>query len=416
MNSTTQSASHDRLDLAELARLFAAAPHRLLFFAGASAVLLSMAWWAIVLAGQRFGTPAPAVTVVPPGWLHAVTLQYQMLAPFIFGFLLTVMPRWTGTPPHAARHYVPAAGTVLAGYVVTLAGAFGVPHAIAAGIALTLAGWLVALALLARTLWLDAGRTLHAVSCWMALALGAIGLALFVAYLALGDARYAFASIKFGTFAFLLPMYVGVSHRMIPFFSQAVLPDFAERRPMWMLGAFWALALAHLFLELAHAYAWLWPVDLALAALTLRLALLWRPWRARKVRLLWALHLAFAWLPVAFLLYAAQSIWFAATGDFVLGRAPVHALTVGYFGSMLVAMVTRVTQGHSGRPLEMGPIAWTCFIAINGVALLRIGAEFAADAPLWQTLAAVAWLLAFAPWVARNLIIYATPRIDGKPG
>ena len=45
---------------------------------------------------------------------------------------------------------------------------------------------------------------------------------------------------------------------------------------------------------------------------------------------------------------------YAISGEFVLGRAPAHALFIGFFGSLLVAMVTRVTQGHSGRPLVLG--------------------------------------------------------------
>ena len=68
-----------------------------------------------------------------------------------------------------------------------------------------------------------------------------------------------------------------------------------------------------------------------------------------------------------------------STGVFVLGRAPAHALFVGFFGSVLVAMVTRVTQGHSGRPLVMPNVAWFAFVAIQLVALMRIVAEVIAD-------------------------------------
>lgn len=402
--------------LAELAHTFAAAPHRLLFFGGASAVILSMLWWTLWLIAARWGWPELRVPPAPAGWVHAITMQYQVLALFIFGFLLTVMPRWTDTPAFPRAHYLPVAGLIFTGHLATLAGLIGPASLYYAGIAATLLGWLVGVVLLLHTLWLDAGRTYHAASCWIALALGGIGLVLFATYLIGGDARLAFASIKWGTFGFLLPMYVTVGHRMIPFFSQCVLADYRVVRPGWALVAFWLLAIAHLCGELAHAYAWLWPVDLALAALTAGLAWSWQPWRARGIRLLFALHLAFAWLPIAFLLYAAQSAWFAATGDFILGRAPVHALAVGYFGSMLVAMVTRVTQGHSGRPLEMGPVAWFCFVAMQGVALLRIAAELTRDAPAWQAVAGLAWLFAFAPWVVRSLWIYARPRVDGKPG
>jgi uncharacterized protein involved in response to NO len=94
----------------------------------------------------------------------------------------------------------------------------------------------------------------------------------------------------------------------------------------------------------------------------------------------------------------------------------VHALTIGFFGSMLVAMVTRVTHGHSGRPLQMGPIPWLTFALLQLVAVVRIGAELVPDGPRWLVVAAFGWLLAFLPWVLRSLWIYASPRLDGRPG
>ena len=44
---------------------------------------------------------------VPPGWLHAFIMQYQVLPSFMFGFLLTVFPRWMGLPELARWRYVP---------------------------------------------------------------------------------------------------------------------------------------------------------------------------------------------------------------------------------------------------------------------------------------------------------------------
>jgi uncharacterized protein involved in response to NO len=83
---------------------------------------------------------------------------------------------------------------------------------------------------------------------------------------------------------------------------------------------------------------------------------------------------------------------------------------------MLVAMVTRVTQGHSGRPLEMGRIPWLTFLLLQIVVLIRLFAELAQDASGWLAIAAFAWIAAFLPWVLRSLWIFLTPRIDGKPG
>ena len=101
---------------------------------------------------------------------------------------------------------------------------------------------------------------------------------------------------------------------------------------------------------------------------------------------------------------------------FMLGRAPMHAMYIGFFGSLLIAMVTRVTQGHSGRPLVMPRVAWFAFIAIQLVAVTRIAAELTDDAVLWQAVAAAGWLVAFLPWVGRIGNIYLRPRADGKEG
>ena len=105
--------------------------------------------------------------------------------------------------------------------------------------------------------------------------------------------------------------------------------------------------------------------DLPLVALSGWLLWSWWPRGNPMPPLLRVLFLGFAWLPVAFSLYCAQSLLYAATGEFVLGRAPAHALFIGFFGSLLVAMVTRVTQGHSGRPLVLGPVAGFAFLVVQ---------------------------------------------------
>jgi uncharacterized protein involved in response to NO len=223
------------------------------------------------------------------------------------------------------------------------------------------------------------------------------------------------AVIKFGGLAVLVPIYFTVCHRMIPFFTANVIPGYRMVRPMWALVATWILLLAHLALELVHAYAWTWAVDAPFALLTAGLLAAWWP-KAAIPPLLRVLYLGFAWLPIAFLLYAAQSTWFAITGEFVLGRAPAHALFIGFFGSLLVAMVTRVTQGHSGRPLVLGGVAAAAFVLLQITAVMRIAAEFAADSLAWQAVAAAGWVVAFLPWVVRSGWIYLTPRVDNQPG
>jgi len=396
-------------------RLLANAPHRLMFFIGASNVLLAMAWWAAWLVASRwhgFAMPQPHPYA---GWLHAIVMQYQVLPSFFFGFLLTTFPRWMGLPEFGRRRYLPVGIGLFGGQMATLLGAFGWAPGILVGSGLTIAGWTFGLAALGPLLFREKGTTWHARSCFAALCLGLAGLVAWLAFLRGASPLWAFASIKIGTFGLLMPVYVTVAHRMFPFFAGNVVPNYRPWRPLWLLGAFWALALAHLALELVHGYRWLWAPDLGLLALTT--SMLWRWWpRGSRNGLLVTLFIGLAWLPIAFALYSAQSVAYLQTGMFWLGRAPAHALFIGFFGSVLVAMVTRVTQGHSGRPLKMPAVAWVAFGGIQLVALVRVVAELAPDPLACMAIAAIGWLLAFTPWVLRIGRIYLSPRVDGKPG
>jgi uncharacterized protein involved in response to NO len=391
------------------------APHRLLFAVGASNVLLAMAWWTLWLVDARWHVAGLGQPPVYGGWLHAVVMQYQVLAPFMFGFTLTVFPRWMGQGELARRHYIPVGIGLFGGQLLTLAGAFGPERLLHAGAVLTIAGWVTGSWYLLRWLWRDAGNTWHALSCGGAILLGLAGFLCYAVFLHTGDARLMFAAIKIGTFGLLLPVYFTVAHRMFPFFAGNVVAGYRPWRPLWVLGAFWPLVLAHLALELVHGYAWSWVPDVALLGLTG--TWLWRNWpRGPAPLLLRVLFLGFAWLPIALGLYIVQGAVYATGGGFLLGRAPAHALFIGFFGSLLVAMVTRVTQGHSGRPLVFGGAATFAFVVLQLVAVTRVVAELVPDPMAWQAVAAAGWLLAFAPWVVRSLRIYATPRIDGRPG
>lgn len=416
---------------ASLTRLLMAAPHRPLFLAGVIAVILAMLWWTLQLASLHFGWAAWPQPSIPAGWGHAMLIQYGMFPPFMFGFLLTTFPRWTNGPIVPPSRYIPVAGGVLGGYVLAHLGLLGMPALLKLSVIVMLSGYVAGLAALAGVLRKAANRNGHAWSSLAAFGMGTLGLAAFLAYLLGAPAQWGLASIKLGTFGFLLPMYFTVCHRMLPFFTKSKLDSFVGARvggpgqrptgyvmvrPAWSLPVAWALLLTRVVLDWRGQLQWLWLVDVPLLLLFGYHALVWQPWRAMGQGLLAVLHLAFAWLPIAFALYVVQDSIYAITGSMVLGRAPLHALGIGFFGSMLVAMVTRVTQGHSGRPLEMGAVPWLCFVLLQAVVLLRIAAELGGDMYLWLVIAGTAWLLAFLPWVVRAAWIYLTPRADGRPG
>jgi uncharacterized protein involved in response to NO len=81
--------------------------------------------------------------------------------------------------------------------------------------------------------------------------------------------------------------------------------------------------------------------------------------------------------------------------------------------------VTRVTMGHSGRPLRMDRLTLACFLVLQAGAASRVVSEVA-SAPVavqWSLLGSlVLWLGAIAVWVGHVGGIYLAPRVDGRPG
>ena len=93
----------------------------------------------------------------------------------------------------------------------------------------------------------------------------------------------------------------------------------------------------------------------------------------------------------------------------------MHAMTMGFLGSLLLAMVTRVSSGHSGRPLVADNRVWAVFCLLQVAVLVRIAASLP-HMPGWGlALAASLWALLMALWGGRLLVWYGQPRADGRP-
>jgi len=397
-----------------------AAPHRTLFFCGTLNLVIASAWWLAHLVARYTGWPLFALDLaVAPIWTHSFLVLFAVLPTFIFGFLFTTFPRWMNALEVPRVAYVATAALQV---VATLAWIAGVHDGAAlrlAGAMLSLGALVIGLAALLRAL-IDARQVVaHAVVAATGVAVGVVSLAGFGYGLYVGSDFALHFAVRSALWGFLLPVFFAVCHRMIPFFSQNAVPGYVAWRPQWILVAVVGLAYARLLLGTAGALDSLVFVDVALAILTATCAVRWTSFGARGNPLLWTLYAGFAWLPIAMALQAGRDASFALTGEWVLGRAPIHALGIGFFGGMLVAMATRVTMGHSGRPLRMGPAALTCFAGVQLAAVSRVGSEIVTAPDTVRTLllgSAVLWLLAFGVWSFGYAGIYLAPRADGKPG
>jgi uncharacterized protein involved in response to NO len=120
------------------------------------------------------------------------------------------------------------------------------------------------------------------------------------------------------------------------------------------------------------------------------------------------------------LLSTVQSaiLLFSHSEIFIWGLAPLHALTIGCFATLMLGMGTRVTLGHSGLPFDIDRVLTLLFVGIQLVAILRVSADILSLAamPWLYVAAAVLWLACFTPWVWRYLPAYWRPRADGRPG
>jgi uncharacterized protein involved in response to NO len=166
----------------------------------------------------------------------------------------------------------------------------------------------------------------------------------------------------------------------------------------------------------------LWPghqvapllTGLCLATGILHLARLfhWQGWKTTGVPLLWSMHLAYLCIPLALFALA----WTGGEGTQV--KNIIHLLAVGTIAGMILAMMARVSLGHTGRPLEVPAYLALAFALLFAAAILRAFLPLV-DVTLtpwaWR-LSAGLWIVAFGLFLLRYLPVLTQPRADGKPG
>lgn len=386
-------------------------PHRFFFLAGIVQVALVSLWWLWVLAARLTHLVPPPATPAPDTVVHALAMTYGFAPLFMFGFLFTAGPKWLAvTPPPAPVWRIPGAIAVACVLPMVPLQALGIGglRFLAGGYALA---WLALCAVFAHLVRVSrASDKVHARLVLAALAAGAFAVGLFAA---VGMPAYPWLT-TIGIWFFLLPVFVTVCHRMIPFFTSSALPIVLAFRPGWLLAVMAGAPLLHGALVLAGWERFTWLGDFPVAVFLLVLAMRWGFVQSMSNRLLAMLHVGFLWYGAGFFLAGASSLWQLTNGP-SLGLAPLHAMTIGFASSLLVAMVTRVTCGHSGRTLAADALTWRLFQLLQAAALLRIGADLVGNSAL--LLAAIAfWAACLVPWAVKYAPTYWRPRADGRAG
>ena len=358
---------------------------------------------AVPLWMARYYGYLPRLPAVGLLW-HLHEMVFGMAVAVVVGFLYTAARNWTNLWTPRGMHLAMLAALWLAGRVAMLVSA--APWAaLIDSLFLPLATW---------PLWRvlrQAGNKRN------------YFLVLLLTLLATANLAHHAAALGWASWSPLLPaqaaifvivlMEAVIGVRVLPMFTRNGAPGSTPAvRPR--------LDKAGLLCTVAAGIAWTAGLPAApTAALTAAAGMLtlwrlagWQPQRTLKVPLLWILHLSYAWIGVGLLLLALAA----------LGKAPVsaafHALTVGSMAGLIIGMMCRTSLGHTGRPLIAGKAEVAMFGAIGLAALARLVAALDAGAvrDSAMLLAAGAWTVAFALFVAAYAGRLGSPRIDGKNG
>ncbi|MGQ9371227.1 NnrS family protein [Azospirillum sp. ST 5-10] len=373
--------------------------------AGLSAPALVGLWLAVL------GGLVPMDGAVAPVSWHAHEMLFGFAGAAIAGFLLTAVPSWTASTALSGAPLAALVALWLAGRVASL-------PAFAAGWAATAVdlAFLPAVGLALAVPLVRAGKARNTA---------------FLALLALMTAgnlliRLEWLGVPAGSEAQGRALAIGVVLMMIAVIGGRIVPAFTRnalraRGDATAVAVPSALDTAALALTAAVvAVDVVLPASAAAGALALAAALAhavrlarWRGDRTLHDPLLWILHVGYAWVPVALGLKAAWLL-----GDVAVGTAWLHALTAGSFATMILAVMSRATLGHTGRPLTAPRATAVGFVLLTLAAVARVVAPVLPGVAYTDGLAAAGllWTAAFVLFLVDYAPILLRPRADGRPG
>lgn len=329
------------------------------FFLGAALFAgLAVPAWILILVGAGDS----ALLSSARDW-HVHEMVFGFLPAVISGFLLTAVPNWTDRPPIKGRELMFLFALWLAGRLV-----MAIPLCPPLLSALVDGAFFVTVAGL---VWreLAAGRSWSHAPVGVVISLYACA-NIFFHLLALNGAETDLAARM--ALALIMVLLTVIGGRLTPNFTREFLTGEGNReRP----APFSRLDGASIALVVMAAAAWTaqpqapvtgWLLVTAGFANLGRLSR-WYGWLTWHEPLVLVLHLGYGWLSMALLILGG-----AILGIGLPKEDAVHALTTGAVGVMTLAVMTRASLGHTGRPRHAGPATVGIYFLVTLGALLRV--------------------------------------------
>lgn len=337
-----------------------------------------MAW----IAGLSGAMPLPAQATL---W-HAHEMLFGFAVAIIAGFALTAAANWTGKQTTKPWELAMLCALWLAARVTAFVPATTELTITAAIDSLFLPG----VALIMTRVLLKTGNQRNYMFIPFLWGLSLVNISY---HLSLYNGHADVARILLSLTVYLVGfLMVFMGGRVIPFFSKKRCQYTPKQWP-WLN---WLSTLSSLFAGLTIVALPMSNLAAGMATIAgisslLRLAL-WRPWLAWRVPLLWILHIGYGWLAAAYLLAAlTHGGWLSPS------NLAIHTLMAGGLGCLGLGMITRVSLGHSGRPLETSRIMMMTFVLMVLAGLVRVSNYLPTS---WSgitslTLSAILWSAAF---------------------
>lgn len=134
----------------------------------------------------------------------------------------------------------------------------------------------------------------------------------------------------------------------------------------------------------------------------------WRGTATLREPLLAILHVGYAWVAIGAGLLGGSLLTVA-----IPESAAIHALMAGAVGTMVLAVMTRVARGHSGRPLEADHITNLIYVMIVLAGVTRVAAAFVdMSSRALLSISALLWVASFLAFAWRYWPMLVRPRID----
>ncbi|MGP9820743.1 NnrS family protein [Salinarimonas sp. NSM] len=362
---------------------------------GGAAILV----WLVMLSGHL----SLPTGLAPRDW-HVHEMLYGYLAAVIAGYLLASIPNWTGRLPLEGGRLLVLLALWVAGRIAVGTSAW-TGWMFAAAVDLSFLA-ILALAVLRETIAGKTWRNMKIVAVLVALLAGNLSFHL-EAHLD-GTAEHG---ARIGTAAIVV-LVVLIGGRVVPSFTRTAL---AGGKPGPLPASFGGFDVAALAVAAAALASWVVapdapaagvPLLLAGAAQAIRLAR-WAGNRAARDVDVLVLHLAYAFVPLGFVL-----VGLAALLPGLHASIGIHAWTGGAFGTMTIAVMTRIAAQHTRRPILDAPALPALYGLVVAAALARIAAGFAGPHALpLLTASALAWAAAFLGLFALLLRPLTAPRL-----